>query len=224
MKLLFIFFNLLLSNLMFSQDVKFTIEKKVKLDGYFVILIDYRDSINWQNNEILFSLICPKHSYPFPQIYNSVKSMGTLTYINEKFENFIKTDSLNYFSLFNLYLFKYYNYAYGKNNLDSSFKVDMKVAFSNAMVDSTPIFAAPFLSKNVEYGLYIKVVNISSLGYIIEYKNFKDFQSDFFTNNIDFTEKRLVSISHGSLGAKLYEVKNKAKNYQVFIPIKIEIK
>jgi len=193
----------------------------VNLEGYFIIIIDYNDSVNWENNKVVYTLACPKSKKSNCDFLDSLSKVNQSVRINGHIEDYISTSRYKYFGLFYLYLFKYSKYAFGNNHLDKKFKTDMDTALNNELMDSLSFFAPPTLERIDNYGMFIKAKKISSLGYIVSYQNFEEYKNEFIFTTNDIRDKMLVGIYGNYMGANLVNLNDKNNKVKVFIPIKV---
>ncbi len=217
-KILF-FFSYFVPFILSAQVPKFKVLEKLVLSGDFIVLIEYNDSIIWENNKILYAFCVPKDSLQFNSI--SINKNAGLKFYDGKIENFILLNKFDYYGLFYDYLFKYPKYAYQKNNLDSGFKKDMSETYLSLLKDTFDFFSAPFLPKVNSYGLYLKSTKITIEAYLVSYENFKQYRDDFLSTTNDIRNRNLVGIRGSFLGASLFNIQRESKAYKVIIPLKV---
>jgi hypothetical protein len=212
---------LFLPNLVFAQIPNFNVIRKVEISGNFIVLIEYNDSIIWENNRILYSFCAPKDSIFDDNYLHPNEMQKDFIKLQGKIENYLNTKNFNYYGLFYDYLFKYQRYAYQKSNLDSCFIADMEIALLTTLKDTFDFFVPPCISGKIHFGLYVKSIKIACEGYLVSYPNFNEYLNDFISTTNDIRNRKLVGIRGNSLGASLYEVKDDHKGYVVFIPTKV---
>ncbi len=208
----------------FSQSKMIKVGEKVRIHGSHLVLFEFNDSVVCENNRFLYCFRIERDSFADVIDSNFVKKneSNQLKSTNYSFESFINYERYDYLGLHYGYIFKYAEFGLWQNNLDTSFRLDMKMAFENAIKETIDFFAPPYFYSydSNKYGLYFKVVSLYVEGYLVYYKNFEDYEFDFLHGSHDSRIRKLVST--GMFSSKLFRLKQKkSEGYVVLIPTKV---
>jgi hypothetical protein len=218
----------LFSSPSYSQKIRFTVGEKVTFNGSHLVLIEFNDSVVYENNKFVYCLKTPKDSSlgPDKNVYFQNKfGFKKPIKVNGSVESLIDLDKFLFYGLHSNNILRYLGYAYSKNNLDTTFKNDMKLAFENISRDTFDFFLSPefYYFDGFEYGLYCININIYVEGYLVHYENFEDYEFEFLHSSLDNRTRKLVGTR--KYPSRLFHFKQlNPCGFTVFIPTKTIVK